>query len=117
MALGAELEDRIGRAFKDANYLTFVREHHCDIVALNLSSGLCYLVECKNYTLSPKQQRRAVRQLNRNYKCALELLAKKDLSPSCILKVLVAPEFTYQARGVLQYTPEEFISHILRGYN
>jgi len=42
----------------------------------------------------------------------LELLIKQRLCPEKILRVLVAKGFAYQAKGVLQFTPEAFIGHI-----
>ena len=74
--------------------------------------SLAYLVECKDYSLSRKQQLLAVKELNRNYTHALELLIQKRLCPERILKVLVAGGFTYQTKGLLQYTAETFIRHI-----
>jgi len=66
--------------------------------------SLAYLVECKDYPLSHKQHLLAVRELNRNYTCALELLLQKHLCAEKILKVLVVRGFAYQAKGILQYT-------------
>lgn len=109
---GAELEDRVAEAFRKAGYIVFVRKNHCDVLAVNLKSELAYLVECKNYELSPKQQRLAVRELNRNYVHALELLIVR-LFVKKVLKVLVAQRFAYRARGVLQFTPTSFKEHIL----
>jgi len=72
---------------------------------------LAFLVECKGYSLSRKEQLLAVRELNCNYTRGLELLLQKRLCPEKILKVLVARGFAYQAKGMLQYTPETFIQH------
>jgi len=111
---GSELEDFIGEAFRKAGYVVFVRRNHCDVLAVSLKSEIAYLVECKDYVLSPKQQRLAVRELNRNYTHALELLLKNKLFVRKVLKVLVAKGFAYRARGVLQFTPDAFASHVLR---
>jgi hypothetical protein len=109
---GTVLEDLVSNAFKKRGYLVFTRQNHCDVLAVKPDMTLAYLVECKDYSLSRKQQILAVRELNRNYTHALELLIKQHLCPEKILKVLVARGFSYQARGVLQYTPETFIEHI-----
>nr|NIP66704.1 hypothetical protein [Candidatus Bathyarchaeota archaeon]NIU80840.1 hypothetical protein [Candidatus Bathyarchaeota archaeon]NIV67472.1 hypothetical protein [Candidatus Bathyarchaeota archaeon]NIW16128.1 hypothetical protein [Candidatus Bathyarchaeota archaeon]NIW34118.1 hypothetical protein [Candidatus Bathyarchaeota archaeon] len=73
---------------------------------------LAYLIECKDYSLSRKQQSLAVRELNRNYTHALELLNHKHLHPEKILRVLIAQAFSHRSRGILQYTPREFLRHI-----
>ncbi|MGC9346250.1 MAG: restriction endonuclease [Candidatus Bathyarchaeales archaeon] len=109
---GTALEDTVAEAFKKTGYIVFTRSNHCDVLAVKPDMSLAYLVECKDYTLSRKQQLLAVRELNRNYTHALELLIRKRLCPERILKVLVAKGFAYQARGVLQYTPETFIQHV-----
>jgi len=109
---GAVLEDMVAEAFKKKGYIVFTRTNHCDVLAVKSDMSLAYLVECKDYTLSRKQQVLAVRELNRNYTHGLELLIQKRLCPEKILKVLVAKGFAYQARGILQYTPETFIHHI-----
>lgn len=109
---GTLLEDAVAKAFKKKGYIVFVRRNHCDVLAVKPSMSLAYLVECKDYALSRKQQLLAVRELNRNYTHALELLIQKCLCPEKILKVLVAGGFAYQARGILQYKPENFIKHI-----
>jgi hypothetical protein len=109
---GSLLEDMIAEAFKKKGYIVFTRRNHCDILAVKSDMSLAYLVECKDYSLSRKQQVLAVRELNRNYTHALELLIQKRLCPEKILKILVAKRFAYQARGMLQYTPETFIQHV-----
>jgi hypothetical protein len=109
---GVFLEDAVAEAFKKKGFIVFTRRNYCDVLAVKLDMSLAYLVECKDYILSRKQQMLAVRELNRNYTHALELLIRKRLCPEKILKVLVAKGFAYQARGVLQYTPETFIKHI-----
>jgi len=109
---GSVLEDMIGEAFKRKGYIVFTRRNHCDVLAIKSDMSLAYLVECKDYGLSRKQQVLAVRELNRNYTHVLELLIQKRLCPERILKVLVAKGFTYQARRILQYTPETFVRHI-----
>ena len=109
---GSALEDMIGEAFKKKGYIVFLRRNHCDVLAVKSDMSLAYLVECKDYALSRKQQVLAVRELNRNYTHALELLIHKRLCPERILKVLVAKGFAYQAKGILQYTTETFIRHI-----
>jgi len=53
-----------------------------------------------------------VRELNRNYTYALEVLLANRLYVERILKVLVAHAFSYQARGIYQYTPAEMVKHI-----
>ncbi len=106
------LEDTVSEAFRKKGFIVFTRQNHCDVLAVKPDMTLAYLVECKDYALSRKQQALAVRELNRNYTHALELLIKQRLCPQKILKVLVAKGFTYQAKGILQYTPETFIQHI-----
>ncbi|MEM3550979.1 MAG: hypothetical protein QXN87_04350 [Candidatus Bathyarchaeia archaeon] len=110
---GTILEDSVSEAFKKKGFLVFTRENHCDVLAVKPDMTLAYLVECKDYNLSRKQQILAVRELNRNYTHALELLIKQRLFPEKVLKVLVARGFAYQAKGILQYTPEKFLNHIL----
>jgi len=109
---GAILEDQVAEAFKKRGYIVFTRRNHCDVLAIKPDMALAYLVECKDYDLSHKQQKLAVRELNRNYTHALELLLETRLHPQRILKVLVARSFSYQARGIFQYTPEEFLKHV-----
>ncbi|MEM3725264.1 MAG: hypothetical protein QXK98_00150 [Candidatus Bathyarchaeia archaeon] len=109
---GTLLEDMIAQTFRNRGYIVFTRRNHCDVLAVKSDMSLAYLVECKDYVLSHKQQILAVRELNRNYTHALELLIQKHLCPDKILKVLVARGFAYQARGILQYTPEKFIQHV-----
>jgi len=109
---GTILEDAVSEAFKEKGFIVFTRQNHCDVLAVKPDMTLAYLVECKDYVLSRKQQVLAVRELNRNYTHALELLIKQRLCPEKIVKVLVARGFAYQARGILQYTPEAFIQHI-----
>jgi len=109
---GTLLEDRVAEAFKKKGYIVFTRQNHCDVLAVKADMSLAYLVECKDYALSRKQQVLAVREINRNYTHALELLIQKHLCPEKILRGLVAKGFAYQARGILQYTPETFIKHV-----
>ncbi|MGP3667046.1 MAG: restriction endonuclease [Candidatus Bathyarchaeota archaeon] len=110
---GSELEERVAEAFRRRGYIVWLRKNKCDILAVR--GSIAYLVECKNYVLSSKQQRLAVRQLNRNYTKALEILLRQRIWVDRVVKVLVANGFAYQARGILQYAPEEFIEHIERG--
>jgi len=109
---GVILEDTVAEAFRKKGYIVFTRRNRCDVLAVKPDMSLAYLVECKDYALSRKQQVLAVRELNRNYTHALELLIQQRLCPEKILKVLVAKGFAYQARGILQYTSETFIRHI-----
>jgi len=109
---GSLLEDQVAEAFKKRGYIVFKRRNHCDVLAIKPDMALAYLVECKDYELSQKQQKLAVRELNRNYTHALELLLETHLHPQKILKVLVAHSFSYQARGIFQYTPEAFLKHV-----
>jgi len=109
---GTVLEDMVAEAFKKRGYIVFTRSNHCDVLAVKPDMSLAYLVECKDYALSRKQQVLAVRELNRNYTHALELLIQKHLCPGKILKILVSKGFAYQARGVLQYSPKAFINHV-----
>ena len=109
---GVELEDMIAEAFKKQGYIVFKRKNHCDVLAVKPDMALAYLMECKDYQLSRKQQSLAVRELNRNYTHALELLKDKRLYPDKILRVLAAQAFSHQSRGVFQYTPTEFLEHI-----
>ena len=60
-ALGSELEEKIAQAFLKMKYRVFLRRNRCDILAVR--GKLAYLVECKNYILSKKEQKSAVRQL------------------------------------------------------
>lgn len=108
---GAELEDRVAEAFEKQGYIVFKRKNHCDVLAVKPSMAVAYLVECKDYAFSRKQQILAVRELNRNYTHALEVLLENRLYAERILKVLVAHAFSYQARGVYQYTPAEMVKH------
>jgi len=110
---GAVLEDQIAEAFEKRGYIVFKRRNRCDVLAVKPDMALAYLVECKDYRLSTKQQRLAVRELNRNYTHALELLLENRLHPQRILRVLVAHAFSYQAKNILQYTPTDFLKHIL----
>jgi len=110
---GVVLEDQIAEAFEKQGYIVFKRRNHCDVLAVKPNMALAYLVECKDYQLSTKQQRLAVRELNRNYTHALELLLENRLHPQRILRVLVAHAFSYQAKNILQYTPTDFLKHIL----
>jgi len=109
---GTLLEDKVAEAFRKKGYIVFIRQNHCDVLAVRPDMSLAYLVECKDYVLSSKQQLLAVKELNRNYTHALELLIQKRLCPEKVLKVLVAKGFAHQARGILQYTPETFMRHI-----
>ncbi len=109
---GVELEDTIAEAFKNEGYIVFTRRNHCDVLAVKPDMSLAYLIECKDYQLSRKQQSLAVRELNRNYTYALELLNQNRLHPQKILRVLVAQAFNHRSRGILQYTPKEFLQHI-----
>lgn len=79
---GAVLEDAVAEAFKKRGYIVFTRRNHCDVLAVKSDMSLAYLVECKDYVLSRKQQLLAVRELNRNYTHALELLIRSV----CVLK-------------------------------
>ena len=106
------MEDKVAGAFDEQGYIVFLRKNHCDVLAVMPRAALAYLVECKDYSPSPKQQRLAVRELNRNYTHALELLIENRLYVNKVLRVLVAQGFAYQARGVLQFTPEDFVNHI-----
>lgn len=110
---GVELEDMIAEAFEKQGYIVFKRKNHCDVLAVKPDMALAYLVECKDYQLSRKQQSLAVRELNRNYTHALELLKDKRLYPERILRVLVAQAFSHQSRDILQYTLTEFLEHIM----
>jgi len=109
---GTLLEDQVTEAFKKRGYIVFTRRNHCDVLAVKPDMALAYLVECKDYELSQKQQRLAVRELNRNYTHALELLLETHLHPQKILKVLVAHSFSYQSKGIFQYIPKEFLEHV-----
>ena len=109
---GTELEDRVAEAFEKQGYIVFKRKNHCDVLAVKPNMAVAYLVECKDYQLSRKQQILAVRELNRNYTHALEVLLENRLYAERILKVLVAKAFSYQARGIYQYTPADILRHI-----
>jgi len=109
---GTELEDRIAEAFEKRGYIVFKRKNHCDVLAVKPSMAVAYLVECKDYALSRKQQILAVRELNRNYTHALEVLLGNRLYAERVLRVLVAHGFSYHARGIYQYTPAEMVEHI-----
>ena len=103
----------MSEAFRKGGYIVFTRRNHCDVLAVKPDMALAYLMECKDYDLSQKQQRLAVRELNRNYVHALEVLLGNRLHPQNVLKVLVARSFAYQARGVFQFKPKEFVNHVL----
>jgi len=105
----------VADAFRRRGYIVFTRRNHCDVLAVKPDMALAYLVECKDYDLSQKHQRLAVRELNRNYVHALEVLLENRLFPQRVLKVLVARSFAYQARGVFQFRPDEFVGHVLEG--
>jgi len=109
------LEDTIERVLKQEGYIVYKRKNHCDILAVKPNGSLGYLVECKDFKLSKKEQKHAVRQLNRNYVYALELLIKDKMwtNTDFIIRVLVAKKFSHQSRNIRQYTPKEFIAHIL----
>lgn len=109
---GVELENRVAETFEKQSYIVFKRTNHCDVLAVKPNSKLAYLVECKDYVLSKKQQLLAVRELNRNYTHALELLLRNRLFVEDILKVLVAQGFSHQSRNILQFTPIAFEEHI-----
>ena len=109
----SELEDRVADAFRRKGFIVFVRKNRCDVLAVDVKSELAYLVECKDYELSPKQQRLAVRELNRNYVRSLETLLSNRLYVNKVLKFLVAKGFSYRSRGIFQYTPDEFLAKVL----
>ena len=92
--------------------LNYTWKNHCDILAVKPDTALAYLVKCKDYELSRKQQSMAVRELNQNYTYALELLKNHRFYPEKILRVLIAQAFSHQSRGILQYTSTEFLNHI-----
>ena len=50
------LEDKAAGEFKKQGYIVFTRRNHCDVLAVKPDMALAYLVECKDYELSPKQQ-------------------------------------------------------------
>jgi len=103
---GTELEERVAEAFRTGGYIVFARRNRCDILAVKPNASLAYLIECKDYPLSQRQQRLAVRKLNRNYTRALEILIANRLYAEAILRVLVAQGFSYRSGGILQFTPE-----------
>jgi uncharacterized protein YjbK len=109
---GVELKDMIAEGFEKQGYIVFTRKNHCDILAVKPDMALAYLIECKDYELSRKQQSLAVRELNQNYTYALELLKDHRLYPEKILRVLIAQAFSHHSRGILQCTPAEFLEHI-----
>lgn len=74
------LEDAVSEAFRKKGFIVFTRQNHCDVLAVKPDMSLAYLVECKDYSLSRKQQILAIRELNRNYTHALELLIRQRLS-------------------------------------
>ncbi len=59
--------------------MVFTRMNRCNILAVKPDMDSAYLVECKDCELSPKQQCLAVRELDRNYVCALDLLLQMRL--------------------------------------
>jgi hypothetical protein len=105
---GTELEDRIAEAFEKRGYIVFKRRNHCDVLAVKPNMAVAYLVECKDYALSRKQQILAVRELNRNYTHALEVLLENRLYAERILRVLVAQAFSYQARAFISTLPQRW---------
>jgi len=110
MNKGTTLEDTIARHLFNNGFIVFIRRNHCDIIAWR--GGLAYVVECKSYDLSKKQQTKAVKQLNNNRKRAIKILDNMRLSSDIILKVLIANSFHHRSHGIYQYTPEEFIDHL-----
>ena len=109
---GAALEDRVAEAFEKNGFIVFKRKNHCDVLAVKPNTAIAYLVECKDYKLSRKQQILAVRELNRNYTHALEILLENRLFAEKVLKILVAHAFAYQARDIYQYTPPDLLRHV-----
>lgn len=109
---GTALEDQIAEAFEKNGFIVFKRKNHCDVLAVKSNTAVAYLVECKDYKLSRKQQILAVRELDRNYTHALEIFLENRLFAEKVLKILVAQAFAYQARGICQYTPTELLRHI-----
>jgi len=101
----SELENRVADLFKECGYYVMTRRNHCDVLAVK--GNLAFLLECKNYSLTGKQQASAVRQLNRNYTHALELLLKLRFTINVVVKALVAESFHHQSRNILQFTYEE----------
>ncbi|MFQ5870675.1 MAG: nuclease-related domain-containing protein [Candidatus Geothermarchaeales archaeon] len=112
LGLGSELEDAIADAFRRKGWITFTRTNRCDVVAVRPDGSLAFVVEAKNWSLSRKAQIHAVRQLNRNYTKALEILVERGLRAQRIVKVLVARAFAHNSRGILQFTTEAFLTYL-----
>lgn len=112
---GSDLENFISEALYNNGWIVFTRKNHCDILAWRF--GLVYLIECKGYDLSKKQQTNAVKQLNNNIDNATNFLGKMDLSIQILMRILVAKSFHHNSYGIYQYTPKEFILHCRRDFN
>lgn len=82
------------------------------MVAVKPDGSLAFVVEAKDWSLSRKAQIHAVRQLNRNYTKALEILVERGLRARRIVKVLVARAFAYHSRGILQFTTDAFLTYL-----
>jgi hypothetical protein len=107
---GSELEDAIAETFRQRGYITFTRTNRCDIVAVKPDGSLAFIVEAKDWDLKRKAQVLAVRQLNRNYTRALEVLVERGIQARQMKKLLVARSFAYQSRNIYQFTPDSFTS-------
>ncbi len=76
---GAVYDGQIAESFEKQGYLVFKQKNNCEVFAVKSDMALAYIVGCKDYELTRKQQILAVRELNRNYTHGLELLIKNRL--------------------------------------
>lgn len=104
------MENIIGEYLNNNGWIVFTRTNYCDVVAWK--SGIVYLIECKGYNLSKKQQINAIKELNNNLRRAKELLKRYNLEYDIFMRILVAPSFNHNSHGIYQYTPEDFIEPI-----
>ena len=102
----SELENRVADLLRDRGFYVLTRQNHCDVLAIK--HQVPFLIECKNYDLTSKQQAKAIRQLNRNYTYALETLLQLRLPVRLpVIKILVAKSFDHWSRNISLYTYEE----------
>jgi|GEM_PF-528483 len=108
---GVELEDRIASVARENGFIVKVRWWNVDVVLIRGDTG--FVVECKNYELSKGEQRKAIRQLRKNFERMLPMLCEKfNVKQKNVVPVLVANGFSYNSKYVLQFKPEEFINFL-----
>lgn len=116
MEKARRLEDKIANAFRDGGFWVFVRKNRIDVLAFTPDCSLGYVIECKNYELSRKQQQNAVQQLNREEYYARDICEYLGINVKYLLKILCAQSFHHGSfrYGIYQYTPSDLIEHALR---